>query len=163
MSPHSTSTSPSTVLSPNPAVANTAVVLIDVYNDFLHPDGKLYSLLSTTLAEHDTIAHLREVVACARKHHIPIYYGLHQQWTPDFFDGWNHMAAIHHTQAQSQAFAADVCSRRSLFPPCLSLSPTSPMSKHKKWIADDSPIPLVLRHSDPKSSRASSPRPPTAT
>jgi nicotinamidase-related amidase len=72
--------------------APTAIVLIDLYNDFLHPDGKLYSMLADTLKEHDTIAHLRQIVATARQHHIPIYYGLHQQWQPGFYQGWAHMA-----------------------------------------------------------------------
>ena len=90
--------------SPNPN-ANTAIVLIDLYNDFLHPEGKLNSLLADTLKEHDTITHLKQIVATARKHHIPIYYGLHQQWKPGFYARWNHKAHIHHSQESSQAFA----------------------------------------------------------
>lgn len=84
----------------------TAIVLIDLYNDFLHPDGKLFPLVSATLEEHDTIAHLHEIVATARKHRIPIYYGLHQQWAPGFYAGWAHMAHVHHSQESSHAFAA---------------------------------------------------------
>ncbi len=90
--------------SPNPH-GNIAVVLIDLYNDFLHPDGKLNSLLADTLKEHDTITHLKQIVATARKHHIPIYYGLHQQWKPGFYAGWNHKAHIHQSQESSHAFA----------------------------------------------------------
>jgi nicotinamidase-related amidase len=83
----------------------TAIVLIDLYNDFLHPEGKLFNLLSATLKEHDAIAHLHQIVATARKHHIPIYYGLHQQWKPGFYQGWEHMAHVHHSQEESHAFA----------------------------------------------------------
>src|SRR5277367_5121462 len=84
----------STFASPGASATDgpTAIVLIDLYNDFIHPDGKLFSSLADTLAEHDTIAHLHQLVACARKHHIPIYYGLHQQWKPGFYQGWAHMA-----------------------------------------------------------------------
>ena len=64
-----TFTSPGTTATDGPI----AIVLIDLYSDF------------DTLAEHDTIAHLHQVVTCARKHNIPIYYGLHQQWKPGFY------------------------------------------------------------------------------
>jgi nicotinamidase-related amidase len=84
----------------------TAIVLIDVYNDFIHPDGKLFPLVAATLKEHDTITHLRQIVTTARKHGIPIYYGLHQQWAPGFYAGWTHMAHVHHSQESSHAFAA---------------------------------------------------------
>lgn len=50
----------STFASPGASATDgpTAIVLIDLYNDFIHPDGKLFSSLADTLAEHDTIAHL---------------------------------------------------------------------------------------------------------
>lgn len=97
----------STFASPGASATDgpTAIVLIDLYNDFIHPDGKLFSTLADTLAEHDTIAHLHQIVACARKHHIPIYYGLHQQWKPGFYQGWAHMAHVHHAQESSHVFA----------------------------------------------------------
>ncbi|KAJ5489989.1 hypothetical protein N7453_010814 [Penicillium expansum] len=77
-----------------PAPAGTAIVLIDPYNDFLHPDGKGTSAL-TDLDEKDTINHLKKVVTNARLRGVPIYYGLHQQWTPDHYNGWQHMTPSH--------------------------------------------------------------------
>jgi hypothetical protein len=87
----------------------TAIVLIDLYNDFLHPDGKLFNMHADTLKEHDTIAHLHQIVATARKYKIPIYYGLHQQWRPGFYQGWAHMAHVHHSQEESHAFVRISC------------------------------------------------------
>lgn len=71
-------------------LSRTAVVLIDPYNDFLHPDGKLNSFLKD-LQEKESVKRMEELVATARLHHIPIYYGLHQQWTSTNFQGWRHM------------------------------------------------------------------------
>ena len=72
----------------------TALVLIDVYNDFLHPDGKLSAALADSLASSNTIANIREALNIARSAGIPVYYGLHQQYHEDKYAGfkrWNAM------------------------------------------------------------------------
>jgi nicotinamidase-related amidase len=84
--------------------ANTAVLLIDPYNDFLHPEGKLYSALSASLVETDTISHIRDLLAAVRAHKIPVYYGLHQQYKPGFYEGWKHMKSVHQSQNASHLF-----------------------------------------------------------
>ena len=83
---------------------NTALIIIDPYNDFLHPEGKLNALLADSLKQTDTINHLQEIVAAARAHKIPIYYGLHQQMKPGFIAGWNHATPLQKSQKQSTAF-----------------------------------------------------------
>lgn len=84
--------------------SNTAVVIIDPYNDFLHPEGKLNGLLAESLKETDSIKHLKELVAAARANKIPIYYGLHQQQKPGFIAGWKHATAMQHSQNDNKAF-----------------------------------------------------------
>jgi hypothetical protein len=85
--------------------AKTAIIITDPYNDFLHPKGKLYGMLAESLAEKDTHKHLKELVDAARAHHIPIYYGLHQQHKPGFLVGWKHATKLQESQAQSTVFA----------------------------------------------------------
>jgi nicotinamidase-related amidase len=84
---------------------NTAVVLVDPYNDFLHPNGKLNKGVAESLAATGTIEHLKEIVAAARQHKIPIFYALHQQTDAHSFQSWRMMnwslGAIH----KSGAFA----------------------------------------------------------
>jgi nicotinamidase-related amidase len=84
--------------------SNTAVVIIDPYNDFLHPDGKLNGLLAESLRETDTIKHLKKLVTAARAHKIPIYYGLHQQQKPGFLAGWKHATPLQQSQNENKAF-----------------------------------------------------------
>jgi nicotinamidase-related amidase len=67
---------------------NTAIILIDPYNDFLHPSGKLTGLLADSLAHNDAIKHLQTLVKYAHENKIPIFYGLHQQVKPGFLAGW---------------------------------------------------------------------------
>lgn len=71
--------------------AKTALVLVDPYNDFLHPTGMLTPRLRESLEANNTIEHLIKAVTAARKLKIPIYYALHQQWKPGFAEGWNHL------------------------------------------------------------------------
>lgn len=73
-----------------PDLSKTAVVLIDPYNDFLHPDGKLTPLLKD-LDERNAIQNMKSLVKAARLHGLPVYYGLHQQWSANNFNGWRHM------------------------------------------------------------------------
>lgn len=84
---------------------NTAIVLIDPYNDFLHEDGKMYFATKEDLARKNTIEHLKTLVKFARSKNIPIYYGLHQQFKEGFFDGWKHMAHVHENIMRTATFA----------------------------------------------------------
>ena len=70
---------------------DTAILLIDPYNDFLHPDGKLTARLADSLAATNTISHLQALVEAAREKKIPIFYGLHQQTHAHSYEGWQFM------------------------------------------------------------------------
>ncbi|KAJ6557919.1 Isochorismatase-like protein [Mycena capillaripes] len=76
-----------------PSTKDTAIVLIDPYNDFLHPDGKLTPRLADSLAKTNTIAHIKTLLTYARSQKIPVYYGLHQQFHAGQYDDWKHMTA----------------------------------------------------------------------
>jgi nicotinamidase-related amidase len=69
----------------------TAIVLLDVYNDFLHPSGKIYPSVAESLSTTNTITHLLSLVRTARSAKLPIYYTLHQTWKPENYSGWQHM------------------------------------------------------------------------
>jgi len=69
----------------------TAVVLLDVYNHFLHPSGKINRLVVESMASTNTIQHLTELVSASRKARLPIYYALHQTYREGNYQGWLHM------------------------------------------------------------------------
>ncbi|KAF7886189.1 hypothetical protein EAF00_010292 [Botryotinia globosa] len=81
-----------------------AIVLIDPYNDFLHPKGKVYHLLAESIAATNTIAHLQNLVTTARAQKIPIYYGLHQQVKAGFLAGWQHPTVTQQGQRDHKTF-----------------------------------------------------------
>lgn len=73
-------------------ITDTAIVLIDPYNDFLHEDGKLYAMVADSLKKTNTIANMHLLIQTARASEIPIFYGLHQQWKEDIFKKWQMMS-----------------------------------------------------------------------
>jgi nicotinamidase-related amidase len=73
--------------------SKAALVLIDVYNEFLHPSGKINPLVKDSMATNSTLTHLHDVVAAARTAHLPIYYALHQTYREENYQGWLHMNA----------------------------------------------------------------------
>ncbi|KAI1355804.1 Isochorismatase-like protein [Xylaria sp. FL0043] len=85
-------------------MANTAVLLVDPYNDFLHEQGKLYPRLAESIHDSDTIAHLLDVVKAARTAGLPIFYCMHQQTNAHTFGGWSYLNASQKSVAQTMAF-----------------------------------------------------------
>jgi nicotinamidase-related amidase len=81
---------------------DTAVLLIDPYNDYIHPSGKVYSLCKDSLEATSTISHLQTLVKAARLNNIPIFYCLHQPWKPGNFNNWNRMGLFYHMLKDKQ-------------------------------------------------------------
>jgi nicotinamidase-related amidase len=70
---------------------DTALLLIDPYNDFIHPDGKIYDFLKESIETTNTVENIKRLIATARANKIPIYYCLHQNHKKGNYDGWNRM------------------------------------------------------------------------
>lgn len=82
----------------------TALVLIDVYNDFLHPNGKAAPALAASLENSKTIEHLKEALHAARSAEIPVYYSLHQQYHDRKYAGFEHWNAMLRSIETSRSF-----------------------------------------------------------
>jgi hypothetical protein len=44
------------------SVKNTAIIITDPYNDFLHPKGKLNGMVAESLTEKNVLVHLKELL-----------------------------------------------------------------------------------------------------
>ncbi|RDI78553.1 hypothetical protein Vi05172_g11447 [Venturia inaequalis] len=87
-----------------PPIEKTAILLIDPYNDFIHPSGKLHSLLAESLQSSNAIVHILSLLTAARKPKIPVYYGLHQPFKASSFAGWKHKKGVHESQEEGRVF-----------------------------------------------------------
>lgn len=83
---------------------DTAVILVDPYNEFLHPEGKVYELVRESLQASNAVEHMKQVVEAARAAHIPIYYALHQQYKEGNYDGWHRMNRSHVRNKEFKVF-----------------------------------------------------------
>ena len=70
---------------------DTAIIFIDAYNEFLHPEGKLYPVLSDSIQKADAIGHMSAVLKHARAKDIPMFYCMHQQTSEHSMAGWTMM------------------------------------------------------------------------
>ncbi|MFF5025524.1 isochorismatase family cysteine hydrolase [Streptomyces collinus] len=68
----------------------TAVLLIDPYNDFLSPDGKVWQRLAPVADEVGLLDHLRSVVTLARTAGVRVVFVPHRRWEPGDYETWDH-------------------------------------------------------------------------
>lgn len=83
----------------------TGLLLIDPYNDFLSPGGKLFGMAQAIADAVGTVAHMREVVAAARRAGIPVFYVPHHRARPSDFSAWKHASPYQLGSHRLQVFA----------------------------------------------------------
>ena len=84
----------------------TALLLVDPYNDFLSEGGKLHGLAKPVAEAVHTLEHMREVVAAARAADIQVFYVPHHRALPADFTGWQHPSPYQLGGHKAQVFAA---------------------------------------------------------
>jgi nicotinamidase-related amidase len=67
---------------------NTALVLVDPYNDFLAEDGKIYPRLKEVAESVGLHGHIRELLAVVRAAGIQVVIAPHRRYHPGDFEGW---------------------------------------------------------------------------
>jgi nicotinamidase-related amidase len=69
---------------------DTAILLVDPYNDFISEGGKAWPMIKDVAEKNDLLAHLREVVATARAKGFKIFFVPHHRFEGGDFDSWAH-------------------------------------------------------------------------
>lgn len=82
----------------------TALILVDPYNEFLHPKGGMYGAVVETLTACNAIVHMQELHAFAKKEGIPVFYALHRQFEEGDLDNWLYPTATNDAIKQFQSF-----------------------------------------------------------
>jgi nicotinamidase-related amidase len=94
-----------TTLSYQPRI--TALLCVDLYNDFLSEGGKLWPWVKDIAAEVNLLDNLRVVVRTAREVGIAVYHVPHHRWEPGDYINWKYPSPYQLGAAQRQAFAKD--------------------------------------------------------
>jgi nicotinamidase-related amidase len=92
----------------NPIVfpaANTALLFVDPYNDFLAEKGKLWPTVEKVAKAVGLHDNLRAVLAAARTAQLPVFIVPHHRYRSNDLEGWDHPTPYQQASAQIQTFA----------------------------------------------------------
>ena len=73
---------------------NTALLVIDPYNDFVAEGGKVWDRLKSVAVANDCIAHMLAVLTAARRAQLRVFYALHRRYRPGDYETWKFLAPV---------------------------------------------------------------------
>jgi nicotinamidase-related amidase len=87
--------------------ADTALLLVDPYNDFLSEGGKLWPPVKAIAEEQNLLQNMKSVVAAARAAGIRIFYVPHHRAEPSDLQHWHNATPYQQGSNKLQVFAKD--------------------------------------------------------
>ncbi|OQP38639.1 isochorismatase [Niastella yeongjuensis] len=87
--------------------ARTGILLIDPYNDFLHPDGKSYNKSKEVIEGVKLLENMARIIRTARELQIKIFYVPHHRSEPTDFNKWKYPTMLQLSTKERQVFAKD--------------------------------------------------------
>jgi len=84
--------------------ANTAVLVIDPYNDFISEGGKIWDRIKSVAEANNTVPHMAQVVAAAREAGLRVFYAMHRRYRPGDYESWKYIAPIQKAAMQRKTF-----------------------------------------------------------
>lgn len=85
--------------------ATTALLCIDLYNDFMSEGGKLHPWIKDIALQNNVHQNLRDLVQTAREAGITIVHVPHQRMEPGDYEDWKYATPYQLASSQRQAFA----------------------------------------------------------
>lgn len=85
----------------------TGLLLVDPYNDFLAPEGKLWPYAKEVAESVNMLAHLRLIMDTVRNSGIQVFFVPHHRWEPGDYEKWRHANPSQLAAARRQSFAKD--------------------------------------------------------
>lgn len=83
----------------------TGILLIDPYNDFLHPDGKSYFKSKEVIEGVHLLDNMKRVINTARALSIQVFYVPHHRAEPSDYDHWKYPTTTQLGTKERQVFA----------------------------------------------------------
>ncbi|BBY40446.1 hypothetical protein MMAN_45800 [Mycobacterium mantenii] len=68
--------------------------LIDPYNDFISPGGKVWDRLQGVIESNDCVTHMKQVLDAARGANLRVFYALHRRYRPGDYETWKYVAPV---------------------------------------------------------------------
>jgi nicotinamidase-related amidase len=73
----------------------TALLIVDPYNDFIAPGGKLWPFVRKVAERVGLLDNLRQLLAFARHAGYPVFFVPHHKWDEGDFEGWKFLNPTH--------------------------------------------------------------------
>jgi ureidoacrylate peracid hydrolase len=73
---------------------NTALLVIDPYNDFISEGGKLWNRVKAVAEANHCVDHMLQVLTATRKAKLRVFYALHRRYRPDDYETWKYIAPV---------------------------------------------------------------------
>jgi len=81
-----------------------ALLLIDPYNDFISPGGKIWDRIQRIADANQCVPHMIQILDAARKAELRVFYALHRRYRPGDYETWKYLAPIQRAAWSSKAF-----------------------------------------------------------
>ncbi|MBI5317923.1 isochorismatase family cysteine hydrolase [Bradyrhizobium sp.] len=88
-----------------PDIKNTALVLVDPYNDFLSRRGQVWLMMRNVALSNGMIAKARSILKAARDRGMTVAYAPHHRWRPNGLTGRKYLHPTQFMQERSHIFA----------------------------------------------------------
>jgi nicotinamidase-related amidase len=85
---------------------DTALLIVDPYNDFMSEGGKLYERTKETAEAVGFYDNMRKLIPSVRAAHIQVFIVPHHRWREGDYKGWKHMNPSQIRSNEAQSFAA---------------------------------------------------------
>ena len=85
---------------------DTALLIVDPYNDFMSKGGKFYERTKETADAGGFYDNMRKLIPAVRAAHIQVVIVPHHRWREGAYKGWKHMNPSQIRSNEEQAFAA---------------------------------------------------------
>ena len=86
-------------------VRNTALVLVDPFNDFLSRKGQAWLMTRDSVRANGMIGNAQSILEAARRHRMTVAYAPHHRWRPNGLAGRKYLHPIHYMQEKTHIFA----------------------------------------------------------
>ena len=89
----------------NYSADDTALLIVDPYNDFMSKGGKLYERTKETAEAVGFYDNMRKLISAVRAAHIQVFIVPHHRWREGGYKGWKHMNPSQIRANEGQSFA----------------------------------------------------------
>src|SRR5499425_1275417 len=83
---------------------NTALLVVDPYNDFISDGGKIWPRIKNVAEANNCVPNMLDVLNASRKATLRVFYALHHRYRPGDYETWKYIAPIQKAGWRSKVF-----------------------------------------------------------